>query len=292
MNDKIKILFAMVIFGSIGIFVKNINLPSLEIAFLRATIGSIFLFCFSLLTKQSFSLDKIKKNALLLIISGAAIGFNWILLFQAYKYTTVSIATISYYFAPMFVIIAAPFVLKEKLTSTKVLCLIGALIGIIMINLGDGSGVASQNIKGILFGLSGAVLYAAVVLINKFIKDLSGFETTLIQLAVSAITLLPFIIYRGEISKVKELGTSGLVYVLMVGIIHTGIAYMLYFTAMKSLESHSIAILSYIDPISAVIFSTLLLGESITAVQIIGGIIVLLSTFLVERTGKVNTLEI
>ncbi|GKU25949.1 DMT family transporter [Clostridium folliculivorans] len=287
MNDKIKILLAMIIFGSIGIFVKNINLPSLEIAFLRATIGSLFLFSFSVIGKQKIFISRIRENVIPLILSGIAIGFNWILLFQAYKYTTVSIATISYYFAPMFVIIAAPFILKEKLTGTKLACLIAALIGIVMIlNSGESAGEFSQNIKGILYGLSGAALYATVVLTNKFIKGLSGFDTTLIQLVVSAITLLPFIIYRGEIMKVSTLGAKGIMFVLIVGVIHTGIAYLLYFTAMKSLESHSIAILSYIDPISAVVFSTLLLSESITVVQIIGGIIVLLSTFLVERVGK------
>ncbi|GFP78136.1 DMT family transporter [Clostridium fungisolvens] len=287
MNDKIKILLAMIIFGSIGIFVKNINLPSLEIAFLRATIGSLFLFSFSIIGKQKVSVSKIRENAIPLILSGIAIGFNWILLFQAYKYTTVSIATISYYFAPMFVIIAAPFILKEKLTGSKLACLIAALIGIVMIlNSGESAGGFSQNIKGIMYGLSGAALYATVVLTNKFIKGLSGFDTTLIQLVVSAITLLPFIIYRGEIEKVSSLGIKGIMFVLIVGVIHTGIAYLLYFTSMKGLESHSIAILSYIDPISAVVFSTLLLSESITVIQIIGGTIVLLSTFLVERIGK------
>lgn len=288
MSDKIKILLAMIIFGSIGIFVKNINLPSLEIAFLRATIGSVFLLSFSIMGKQKISISRISENALPLILSGVAIGFNWILLFQAYKYTTVSIATISYYFAPMFVIIAAPFILKERLTGSKLACLIAALIGIVMIlNSGESSGGVSQNIKGIIYGLSGAALYATVVLTNKFIKGLSGFETTLIQLVVSAITLVPFIIYRGELAKVSSIGIKGIMFVLIVGVIHTGIAYLLYFTAMKSLESHSIAILSYIDPISAVVFSTLLLSEDITAVQIIGGIIVLSSTFLVERIGKI-----
>ncbi|MBK1810947.1 EamA family transporter [Clostridium sp. YIM B02505] len=287
MNDKIKILLAMIIFGSIGIFVKNINLPSLEIAFLRATIGSLFLFSFSIIGKKKVSISRIRENSIPLILSGIAIGFNWILLFQAYKYTTVSIATISYYFAPMFVIIAAPFILKEKLTGSKLACLIAALIGIVMIlNSGESSGEFSQNIKGILYGLSGAALYATVVLTNKFIKGLSGFETTLIQLVVSVITLLPFIIYRGEIVKGASLGIKAIMFVLIVGVIHTGIAYLLYFTAMKGLESHTIAILSYIDPISAVFFSTLLLSESITVVQLIGGIIVLSSTFLVERIGK------
>jgi RarD protein len=274
----------MLIFGSIGAFVRNIDLSSSEIAFLRAIIGSLFLVGVSFLVKQKVSLPEIKENLLLLIISGAAIGFNWILLFQAFKYTTISNATLSYYFAPIFVIILAPVILKEKLTAVKIGCVVTALVGLfLVVNVGGRSETGGYNhILGILYGLSAAVLYASVILMNKFIKRLSGFETTLIQLLAAALVLFPYVSLVDHLNF-SSLSSKSVVFILVVGIIHTGIAYFLYFTSMKELKGQSIAVLSYIDPISAVIIAALFLGESMNLLQIIGGILILGSTLLSDR---------
>lgn len=284
MKNKIKIISSMLIFGSIGVFVKNINLPSMDIAFLRAVIGSIFLLCAGVILKQKASFKAIRENLLLLLLSGTAIGFNWILLFQGYKYTTISNATLAYYFAPVFVIVLSPLLLKEKLSAKKIICVALAMIGLFLIlSVGSGSTTDSTNhLKGILYGLSAAVLYSSAILMNKFIKNLSGFETTLIQLSVAAIVLLPSIIFEGNL-RVGAISSRGWIFILIVGIIHTGIAYLLYFTSIKDLNGQSIAILSYIDPISAVIISSIFLGESMSLLQIIGGILILGSTFLSER---------
>lgn len=284
MNSKLKIITSMLIFGSIGIFVKNINLSSMEIAFLRAVIGSLFLAVAGFAMKQKPELKAIKQNALLLILSGAAIGFNWIMLFQAYKYTTISTATLSYYFAPVFVIIMSPLILKEKLSPIKIACIIMAMLGLFLILDINGTGTngSNNNIIGILYGLSGAALYASVILMNKFIKNLSGFETTLIQLMVSGLVLVPSIIFQDKF-RISAVSSKAWTFILIVGIIHTGIAYLLYFTSIKQLNGQSIAILSYIDPISAVIIAAVVLGEAMTLLKIAGGIFILGSTFLSER---------
>lgn len=273
----------MLIFGSIGVFVKKVNLSSSEIAFLRGIIGSLFLIFASIFVKQKPSFKSIKNNLLLLILSGAAIGCNWILLFQAYKYTTISNATLSYYFAPIFVMIAAPFVLKEQLTPVKLGCIIAAMMGLFLINLGDSSSSgSSHNVVGILYGLSAAVLYACVILMNKFIKDLSGFETTLVQLMISSLVLLPYI-FMVDRMDFSGITSHSIIFILILGIVHTGIAYFLYFTSIKELKGQTIAVLSYIDPISAVIIAAIFLGESMSFIQIMGGALILGSTFLSER---------
>jgi drug/metabolite transporter (DMT)-like permease len=284
MKNKAYIIMSMLIFGSIGLFVKNVNLSSLQIAFLRAAIGSIFLICASFVLKVKIDLKVIKQNLILLIASGVAIGFNWILLFEGYKYTTISNATISYYFAPIFVVILAPFILREKLTLSKICCVLLALVGLFMIvNTGVTVPQGSHNhFKGIMYGLSAASLYASVILINKFIKDLGSFETTIIQLMVAGVVLLPniFLTHSFKLSGIDI--KTGLL-ILVLGIIHTGIAYLLYFTSIKELESQSIVVLSYIDPISAVIMAAVFMGESMTFVQVVGGILILGATFLSER---------
>lgn len=284
MKGRLKIITSMLIWGSIGIFVKKIHLTSSEIALLRGVIGSLFLIFASFLVKLKPSFQSVRKNIVLLLLSGAAIGVNWIFLFESYQYTTISNATLSYYFAPVFVMILAPFVLKEKLTPVKVGCIIMAMMGLFLVAKvggGDSSGTYHHAI-GITFGLIAAVFYASVILMNKFIKNLSGFETTLVQLIVASVVLFPYVLMKDGIDF-SGISTKAIFFILIIGVLHTGIAYFLYFTSFKELKGQSIAVLSYIDPISAVIMAAIFLGERMNLVQIVGGILILGATFLSER---------
>lgn len=285
MKDKLKFISTMLIFGTIGMFVKNINLSSIDIAFLRAVIGCFFLMCAGFFMKQKIAFHLIKKNIWLLLLSGTALGLNWILLFQSYKYTTIANATLSYYFAPMFVMILSPLVLKERLTLTKITCIITAILGLFLIlNTNNTVSIMPYNhVIGIIYGISAAVLYASVMLMNKFIKDLSGFETTLVQLFIASLVLLPRVILNSSI-QLSSLNMQSLAFILIVGVIHTGLAYLIYFTSMKEIKGQTIAILSYIDPITAVFISAVFMGESITYLQIIGGVLILGSTFISEKS--------
>lgn len=274
----------MLIWGTIGIFVREINLGSAEIAFLRAVIGSGVLFLLGIFKGEELSGAELKRNLPVLILSGAIIGVNWILLFQGYKYTTISNATLSYYFAPVFIAILSSFVLKERLSTRKIICIFIALIGLFLI-LQTGknfNGQSYSHVKGILYGLSGAVLYAIVVILNKYIKGIKAFAVTLIQLFVAGMILLPLVIANNNFS-LKLVDAKSWIIILLLGILHTGIAYLLYFSAIKEVEGQSIAILSYIDPIFAVLISSLFLGEPMGSLQMLGGILILGSTYLSER---------
>lgn len=282
MKSTIQVIISMMIWGSVGIFVRYINMPSLEIAFLRAAVAAVFLFIFGIFNRSSTKSLYSKKNLLLLIASGAAIGLNWVLLFQAYKYTTISNATLSYYFAPVFVVLLSPIVLKEKFTTFKLLSVFGALAGLLLILSTQTNASHGQynHVLGMTFGIVAAVLYAGVVLLNKYIKNFSGFDMTFIQITTAALVLLPLIIIRGQL-HIDGLNTLPLV--LIIGIVHTGIAYLVYFSAIKNIKAHSAAMLSYIDPVSAILFGTLILGESVNMIQILGGLMILGFTFIGER---------
>ena len=284
MNAKIKVITAMLIFGSISIFVRKIDLPSSVISLLRGIIGSFFLYSFSLATKRKISVQAIKDNFILLLLSGAAMGFNWIFLFQAYKYTTVSNATLTYYFAPAIVVLLSPFILKEKLTFKKFICVVIAIIGLFMIV--DTGGIADQSnnhIVGITYGLIAALLYASIIILNKFFKNLTGLEATLIQLVMSAIVLTPYVLIV-EKPSVATFKPDFIPYILILGIVYTGFSYLLYFSGMQKIKGQTIAVLSYIDPITAVVISSVLLRERMSIVQIIGGLLILGSSFFSEKT--------
>ncbi len=278
MKGQFKIIIAMIMFGSIGGFVKRINLTSLEIAFIRALIGSVFLLVGGLVIKEKISWENIKPNIHLLVLSGMAIGFNWIMLFQGYKYTTISNATLGYYFAPIFALVLTPVILKEKLTPFKLACIPIAIAGLFLVmNVNGDTGSVYQHTKGIAYALGGAGLYASVMLMNKLIKGLTGFEITLIQLVVATLVLLPSILLQGGLNT-SGMDVTGWAFIVILGIVHTGIGYLLYFTAVSELKGQSVAMLSYIDPISAIIISALVFGETMNIIQVLGGILILGAT--------------
>lgn len=287
LRSKLMNLSAMLIFGTIAIFVRNIELTSKEIAVLRGVIGSIFLLGVMLFSKEKTSFSAIKKNLPILVLSGLGVGANWIFLFEAYKYTTVSIATLSYYCAPIFVTIMAPIILKEKISLIKFLCVCTAMIGMLcIVGTNKGSiGEGYNHFLGIIYGLTAAVGYASVILMNKFIKGLKGVETTVTQLVFASILLLPYVMVTSGFDFSKMTGISW-GYMIFLGIVHTGFAYALYFSSLKELKGQTIAVLSYIDPITAVLISALFLGEQLTMFQIIGGVLILGSTFISETQGK------
>lgn len=292
MNAKIKIITAMVTFGTIGIFVRYIPLPSSIIALVRGVLATFFLLAVMACGKRWPDKAAITRNLALLLISGVLIGFNWILLFEAYNYTSVAVATLCYYLAPVFVIIASPFVLGEKLTTRKTLCVIAALGGMVLVsgviqNYLSGGNTEDLKLTGVILGIGAGALYAAIILMNKKLEDISSYDTTVMQLAAASIVLVPYCLITVDIGALEVTPVSA-VLLLIVGIVHTGIAYVLYFGSIKELPAQTVAIFSYIDPILAVLLSALLLKENMDMLSILGAVMILGSTFVSEMKGNTN----
>lgn len=247
----------------------------------------IFLLLVVLITKNKLSRENIKNNLLILLLSGAAIGFNWIFLFEAYNYTTVATATLTYYLAPFFVMLASPFLLKEKLTVKQFLCLIGAIIGMVFISGVVKNGIPeADELKGILFGLGAAILYATVIILNKKLGEISAYEKTVMQLGTAAIVVIPYIFLTEDVTQLTFTPMT-VAMLLITGIVHTGIAYALYFNSMKDLKAQTVAIFSYIDPAVAILLSAFILKEGMDIYGIIGAVLILGSAMLSEiKIGK------
>ena len=207
-------------------------------------------------------------------------GFNWIFLFEAYRYTTVSVATLSYYFAPVLVILACPVLFHERMTKLQLVCFIGATVGLVLvINPGGLSG--SDPARGVLYGLAAATLYATVILLNKRITRVSGLDRTLLQFAAAAAVLLPYLLLTGGI-HLENMNPTGWLCLLAVGLLHSGVAYILYFSALSRLPGQEAAILSYVDPLVAVVISTVVLREPVSPAQLAGGAMILAFTLANE----------
>lgn len=280
------LITAMFIYGTIGIFRRYIPLSSGILAFARGIIGSAFLFLLLKLRKQKFEFAGTGKKLILLIFSGSLIGFNWIFLFEAYRYTSVATATLCYYMAPILIILVSPVLFKEKLTIRKMICVLIALIGVVFVSGVPDHGLPQANeLKGILFGLGAAVLYAAAVTMNKKITGVGTYEKTILQLFSASVILLPYLLVTEDFSALT-LSVPSAIMLIAVGVIHTGVAYALYFGSVENLNAQTVALFSYIDPITAVILSAVILHEKMTLFGIVGTILILGSAVFSELEHK------
>ena len=277
------LIASMCIFGTIGVLRRYIPLSSSLVALVRGVIGAAFLLIVCLVSKHALDRNAIKKHIVLLALSGAAIGFNWILLFEAYNHTSVAAATLCYYLAPILVILASPIVLRETLTPKKLLCTLTALIGMVLVSGVCEAGFGGiSELKGILFGLGAAVLYASVILMNKKMPGVPSYDKTIFQLSLASIALLPYVLLTENWGSIV-LTPLAMTLLLVAGILHTGIAYWMYFGSMDHLPSHTVALLSYIDPILAIFLSVLLLKEPMTLSAGIGAVMILGAAYLSEK---------
>lgn len=282
-SGKISLIISMIIFGTIGIFVKYIVYSSAMIAMIRGIIGALFLFLVHALRKDKYNVVELKNNMLYIIISGALIGFNWVLLFESYKYTTVSIATVCYYMEPVFVVIASIFLFKERPSLKRIICVIVALIGIVFV-----SGMIESDligIKGVIIALIAALMYACVILLNKKIKNLTSIDRTSFQLLVAGIVVIPYFILTEDFSIIT-FNLKSVILLVIVCLICTGVAYALYFGSIEKVETSSVAILSYIDPIVSIVLSFVILAEKVSLFSWIGIILIIASAIISETNIK------
>lgn len=273
---------AMLIYGTIGIFRRYIPLSSGILAFTRGIIGAGFLLLFLAVRKRPFDRASVGNRWGILLLSGALIGFNWIFLFEAYNYTTVATATLCYYMQPVIVVLCSPILFRESLPLPKLLCVGAALVGMVFVSGAADTGLpAAGEARGIGCGLAAAVLYAVVVLLNKKIQGVGTYERTILQLAAAAVVLIPYLALTEDLSALT-LTPFSLGMVLFVGVVHTGIAYALYFGSMDGLRAQTIALFSYVDPVTAILLSALILHERMTFFGVLGAVLVLGSTVVSE----------
>ena len=276
------LLASMLIFGTIGLFRRWFPVPSGFLAMIRGLVGAGTLMLWLRIRHFRLDCQVIRNNAVKLIISGAAIGFNWILLFEAYRYTTVAIATLCYYMMPVFVLVFSLLFFREPFSTRAVVCAGIALLGMIPVS-GVLEGTAAGNMRGILFGIAAAVLYSSVVLINKKIQGIRDIDRTVPQLAAAAIVLVPYVLTaEAEELRVIPWNAVSVLLLLIVGVIHTGFAYTLYFSSISLLPARTVALFGYVDPVAAIFLSWLFLHEQMTLWQAAGSVLIIIALLLSE----------
>ena len=277
-------ILSMLIWGTLALFVKPLgNFTSAEIVLARIIFGMFFLGLVYFFTKKKSPKENIRRNLLKMLLSGACMGFNWVCLFEAYRWVDVSIATLCYYMAPVFVVFGSLIFFRQKLNLMRIAGIVAALAGM-LITTGAVMGGADPT-KGVLFALTSAVLYGSVTLFVKSVKGLTGLEITLVQLAGALVVVLPYALLTHEgpwiAPTMPELGSMA-----TLGLVHTGVALFLYFSSVQLLPVQSSALLSYIDPLSALAFAAIFLGDRMSAVQWLGAALILGGALFGELMGN------
>lgn len=273
---KLQMIGALCLWGTISLFVRNISLGSGMIALARGVLGVSFLLALLAIRRRRPDGQAIRRNLPLLLLSGCAIGLNWALLFEAYRYTSVATATLCYYMQPIFLTLAAPFALGERLSGRKLCCVLAAFCGMILISgVVGGALPQSRELRGIALGLGAAVLYTCVIICNKKLCQISAYDKTIMQLLAAAAVMIPYCALCGERVTAACFAPGSLICLLILGFLHTGAAYALYFESMRRLRAQTIAVLSYIDPCLAIVVSVAVLHEPFSFFSAAGAVLIL-----------------
>ena len=283
-SARLQLIFTMLLFGTIGALSRYINMPSSIICLGRAFFGVVTILILLAVRKEKTDTEAIRRNLWWLILSSVLMCCNWICQFEAYKYTTIATSTLCYYMQPVFYILAGAVVLREKLTAKKIICVAIAFCGMILVSGVLQTGFHISELKGAIFGVTGGFFYAMVVLINKYMKDISPVNTTIMQLALVSVIMLPYSAATGAFSEVN-VTLTGIICLLILGVLHTGIGYIIYFNAVNKLPAQTVGILSYIYPVEAVMLSAFLLKEPVGIYTIAGATMILGAAAVSELTG-------
>lgn len=282
---RLAMIVSASVFGTLGLFVRRIEVTSAELALYRAVLAAVFILLFFLIRRERPRLREIRGALWLLLLSGAAMGFDWMLLFEAYKYTTISLATLSYYVAPVIVTALCPLLFHERMTRAQAICFLMSTLGVALIIGSGGVQGGGSDLRGIVCAVGAAVFYAAVILLNKYIRGVTGLERTFVQLLAAVVVLAPYVGLTSGFHP-EVLSATGWVNLLIVGFVHTGLTYCLYFAAIRTLPGQESSLLSYLDPIVSVLISVLLLGEPLAPIQIAGMVLFLGFAVANEFTHK------
>lgn len=281
-KEKMKYIIAVILYGTIGMFLRQVSVPSEIVVICRGIIGSAFIFTFLTAQKKRLNMLAIRKNRIWLLISGVCLGLNWVFLFAAYLHTTVAIASLCNYMAPMIVIVVAPAVLHERLNKRKIPCVIAAFVGIILVSgfwngeIGDAS--------GILMGLMAAICFVIIVICNRKMQGINPYDKSIPQLVISAVTVLPYVLVKNWGTEINW-NVKSVVIIIVLGLVHTGVAYCLYFSGMTTLPVQTVAILGYLEPVVSVICSAVILHEHMNISGWIGAVLILGAAIISETTG-------
>lgn len=278
----IEMSIAMLLSGSIGLFVIKSGQSPENVVFYRCLIASLCLLpiCFfaGYFQKKYFTL----KFLTMMVISGALIILNWVFLFSAFPKTSISLATIVYHVNPFIIMYLGVLFLHEKLTKSAIFWTVLAFLGLIIIIGLDRTTFSFDGLLGLGLVLFATTIYSISVLITKKIVEIPPLLIVFVQTLTGTVLMLPFALLKLDINGYQWF------YLIGLGVFHTALLYFLMYSAIKKIPLNNVAILSFIYPISTVIFDYFFFNHLLTGTQILGGLLILLSVLGVKLNWTFN----
>lgn len=270
-RDTLKYVAAVILFGSNGVIASQIAMSSSAIVFTRTLIGALFLAAIYILSRARPTCWRNKRHFAFLLASGVAMGASWLFLFEAYTQVGVSVAILAYYCGPVIVMILAPVVFKERIALASVIGFLAVVVGMLCVN---GQTLVQGHVSpGLIFAVLAAFTYAAMVILNKKAGSITGLENPLWQLVAAFVTVALFVLFKeGAAIRVPA---GSWIPVLVLGLLNTGVGCYLYFSSIGGMRAQSVAILGYLEPLSALLFAAAFLGESLSPIQMVGAALIL-----------------
>ncbi len=274
-------VLAMLVFGTNGILVAHISLLSSQIILMRTLIGGLLLTVL-VLTRGGFDRTAVRADRIPLLLGGTALGLNWVALFEAYRLLNVSLATLIYYVGPILVLFLSPLLFREKLGGRKLTSVFLVAVGLVCIS--GSIALSGMSTFGLLTAIISALFYATLIVFNKRITHLTGMHTAALELDIAFVVVFVYTLLTAGLPHPIR---TDIPWLAAIGIINTGFAYLLYFSGLQKLPAQSVALISYVDPVSALVFSALLLHELMTPIQILGAFLIIGGAMFGElRTRK------
>ncbi len=282
---QMKLILVMIIWGSVGLFSKSIPLTPVMLAFCRALISLPVLFFYTghIVEKHTHA------ETVPFLISGALIGLAWCALFQSFAYSGIAVGILTYNMCPVYVMLLAPRLLNEKLQKIHIVQVSTAIMGLVMIVAGS-LNKGAIALGGIGFGILSGLLYAIIVIMNRRNQKstVSLGRATRLQMTGACLVLLPIVLFQDPVQQISGLDARQVVLLLMLGIIHTGIAYLIYFSTYVSLSAIKVALISYLEPVFGILFGWLILAEKMDLWKAAGGVLILGAMIAGEVFKKSN----
>jgi len=281
-----RMVVAMALSGTIGLAVIESGLPPLTVVFFRCLIGAAGLLVW-LTVSRGWSRMTLSDGPWI-VGGGLALVLNWLCLFSAYRYSSISVATVVYHTQPFMLLTLAALLQNEPLQRSRLTWLVLAFAGVALVSDLQNMGQAGASWLGVALACTAAFLYAVATLVTRRLKHLPPAQIAVFQMVVGVLVLLP--VAQAQPGGIGALDMRGAVAVLTLGLVHTAFMYTIMYSAFQRLSAQSIAALSFIYPVVALLVDLLYFHVSLHLPQVLGMVAILLAVVADQRKWSLGSL--
>ncbi len=263
--------------GFISVIVAGVDLDASVLVFFRLALAALAIGTAAAALGRA-DLIRLPERPLRLLVVGVVLAAHWFLFFETIKLSSVAVALLTVYTAPVFLSLLAPVFLPESRSRIALAALLPAGAGIAFIALAGEGGKHARPLA-VASGLGAAITYAALVIaIKRLTRRLPSATIAFWSYVVAAATLAPFLLTAPRV--LPESGVDAL-YVVCLGVVFTGLSYFVYVSLLRRVTAQAIGVLAFLEPVSAALLAWAILGQALGWQVAVGGALVVAAGLVV-----------